>query len=152
MAERDLTERDAFRAARYFLEEFNERERSDAIMLLIGWMSEGTWEHDPLETNDPAQWGKWSGAVDRVVAARLSALDAEHDVQVIESTEGPVRWRCSCGAGAGGWFPTTENAENEALRYVRSATGADRSGARTTSRQEARTLLRRSPRDRPRST
>ena len=70
MAERMLTEREAFHAARYFLEKFNERERSDALMLLIGWMREGSWDHDPLETDDPAQWHDWVASVDRVVAER----------------------------------------------------------------------------------
>jgi hypothetical protein len=68
--ERMLTEREAFRAARYFLEQFNEREHSQAVMLLIGWMEEGSWEHDALETDDPAQWHDWVASVDRVVAER----------------------------------------------------------------------------------
>jgi hypothetical protein len=72
MAERKLTEREAFHAARYFLQQFNERERSDAIMLLIGWMEEGFWEHDPLETSDPAQWHDWVACVDRVIAERAT--------------------------------------------------------------------------------
>jgi hypothetical protein len=70
MAERVLTEREAFRAARYFFEQFNERERSDALMLLIAWMEEGTWDYDPLATSDPAQWHDWVASVDRVIAER----------------------------------------------------------------------------------
>src|SRR5260221_9148702 len=124
VAERSLTEREAFRASRCFLEQFNDCKGSDAVMLLIGWMEEGTWEHDPLEAHDPAQWGLWSRSVDRVVAARPGAVDAEHDVELIESTNGPVRWRCSCGAVAGGWFATIEQAEKEASRHVRAAAGA----------------------------
>ena len=54
--ERTLTEREAFRAARYFLEQFNECEHSEAIMLWIGWMEEDTWDSEPLVTADPAQW------------------------------------------------------------------------------------------------
>lgn len=69
--ERMLTEREAFRAARCFLEQFNERERLDAVMLLIGWMEEGSWEHGPLETADPAQWHDWVASVDRVIAERV---------------------------------------------------------------------------------
>jgi hypothetical protein len=70
MAERTLTEREAFRAARYFLEQFNERERSEAIMLLTAWMEEGTWPHDRQETADPAQWADWVASVDRVIDER----------------------------------------------------------------------------------
>ena len=70
MSERVLSEREAFRAARYFIEQFNERERSDALMLLVGWMAEGTWPTDPLETSDPAQWHDWVSCVDRVVGER----------------------------------------------------------------------------------
>ena len=40
MADRMLTERQAFRAARYFIEQINEREKSDALMLWLGWMEE----------------------------------------------------------------------------------------------------------------
>jgi hypothetical protein len=69
MTERILTEREAFQAARYFLEQFNERERSEAIMLLITWMM---WEHDPPETSDPAQWHDWTACVDRVIAERAT--------------------------------------------------------------------------------
>jgi hypothetical protein len=50
----------------------NERERSDAIMLLIRWMEEDSWEHDPLETSDPAQWHDWVTCVDRVIAERAT--------------------------------------------------------------------------------
>jgi hypothetical protein len=50
MADRLLSEREAFRAARYFLEQFNEREKSDRFSMLIGWMHEGDWG-DPLETS-----------------------------------------------------------------------------------------------------
>jgi hypothetical protein len=70
MPERTLTEREAFRAARYFLEQFNQRERSDALDLLVSWMQEGTWEHDPGETLDPAQWYDWASCVDRVISER----------------------------------------------------------------------------------
>jgi len=70
VTDRLLTEREAFRAARFFLEQFNEREKSEALMLLIGWMEEGTWATDPLETSDPAQWHDWTASVDRVLAAR----------------------------------------------------------------------------------
>ncbi len=69
MGDRILTEREAFRAARFFLEQFNEREHSDAILLLISDMEEGTWEN-PLETSDPAQWHDWVASVDRVIADR----------------------------------------------------------------------------------
>jgi hypothetical protein len=70
MAERMLTEREAFRAARYFLEQWNEREQSTGVMLLISDMAEGTWEKDPLMTSDPAQWHDWVASVNRVVADR----------------------------------------------------------------------------------
>jgi hypothetical protein len=70
MADRMLTEREAFRAARYFLEQFNEREKSEGLMLLIHWMDEGSWPEDPLMTADPAQWHDWVASVDRVVAGR----------------------------------------------------------------------------------
>lgn len=65
--ERMLSERDAFRAARYFIEQFNEREHSETLMLLVGWMAEGTWPRDPLTTADPAQWHDWVASVDRVL-------------------------------------------------------------------------------------
>lgn len=71
--ERMLTEREAFRAARYFLEQFNEREKSDAVALLIGWMDDGWWEHEPAETFDPAQWHDWTAQVDKVIAERNSS-------------------------------------------------------------------------------
>ncbi len=70
MGQRTLTEREAFRAARYFLEQFNAREHSDAVMMLIAWMEEGTWEHNPGDTSDPAQWHDWVACVDRVIADR----------------------------------------------------------------------------------
>jgi hypothetical protein len=66
MTERVLTEREAFRVARCFIQQFNEREKSDALDLWIGWMEEGSWE-DPLETWDPAQWHDWVRCVDRVL-------------------------------------------------------------------------------------
>ena len=70
VTERVLTEREAFRAARKFLEQFNERENCEPIMLLIAWMAEGTWETNSLETADPAQWFDWVQTVDRVIAER----------------------------------------------------------------------------------
>lgn len=70
MADRLLTEREGFRAARCFLEQFNERENSEAVELLIGWMKEGAWPDDPLETADPAQWSDWVAAVERAIAER----------------------------------------------------------------------------------
>ena len=70
VSEQMVTEREAFRAARYFLEQFNERERSEALELLVGWMSESLWDHDPLETSDPAQWHDWVASVDRVIEER----------------------------------------------------------------------------------
>jgi hypothetical protein len=73
MSERILSEREAFRAARYFLTQFNDREHSEALMLLIGWMEEGTWNHDPGETVDPAQWHDWVACVDKVIAERSSS-------------------------------------------------------------------------------
>lgn len=124
MEDRTLTEREAFRAARCFLEQFNEREHSDAIMLLIGWMEEGSWPHDPRETSDPAQWGDWSTSVDRVVAARPGAINVEHTVDTIESSDGHARWRCSCGAISAGWWPSHERAEKDATQHVSLATGA----------------------------
>jgi hypothetical protein len=65
--ERSLTEREAFRAARHFLEQFNAREKSGVLALLVSWMTEGGWEHDPLETADPAQWQDWVRWVDQVI-------------------------------------------------------------------------------------
>jgi len=124
MQERTLTEREAFRAARCFLEQFNEREHSEAIMLLIGWMEEGSWTHDSLETRDPAQWGDWSASVDRVVAARPGAINVEHTVDVVESSKGPAQWHCSCGAISGAWWPSLERGEIDAAQHVRLATGA----------------------------
>lgn len=70
MADRMLTEREAFRSVRYFIEQFNDREKSEALYLLVHWMEEGTWPRDPLETADPAQWHDWVKCVDRVVADR----------------------------------------------------------------------------------
>jgi hypothetical protein len=68
--QRILTEQEAFTAARYFLEQFNEREKSEALELLTGWMTQGGWPQDPAMTADPAQWHDWVAAVDRVVAER----------------------------------------------------------------------------------
>lgn len=68
MDERSLTEVDVFRAARYFIEQFNERENSDALTLLVHWMDSNGG--DPRETNDPAQWHDWVGSVNRVLAER----------------------------------------------------------------------------------
>jgi hypothetical protein len=70
IADRMLSEREAFRAARYFIEQFNEREKSDALTLWIGWMDEGTWDSDPSQTADPAQWHDWVASVDRVIEQR----------------------------------------------------------------------------------
>ena len=62
---RALSELQAFRAARLFLESFNEREGSEAIALLVTW----TAEHgDAPVSADPAQWHDWMEAVDRVLA------------------------------------------------------------------------------------
>ena len=59
-----LSERQAFRAARFFLEQFNERERSDALLLLVHWM-----DFAPDQTTyDPAQWADWVASVDRALA------------------------------------------------------------------------------------
>lgn len=68
MTTRTLTEREAFRAAREFLIQWNEREKSDGVWLLIGDMEEGSWEHAPLETSDPAQWHDWVKSVDKVLS------------------------------------------------------------------------------------
>jgi hypothetical protein len=62
-----LSERQAFRAARSFIEQFNDREKSEALMVLVGDMKEGTWPSDPLMTDDPARWHDWVKCVDRVV-------------------------------------------------------------------------------------
>ena len=65
MPVRMLSERQAFRAARYFLEQFNEREGSDALALLATWMIE---QDDSRVSADPAQWHDWVQVVDRVLA------------------------------------------------------------------------------------
>jgi hypothetical protein len=67
MSDRLLREREAFRAFRQFLQRFNEREKSEAIELLIGWMEEGSWPQFPLETRDPAQWHDSVKSVDELV-------------------------------------------------------------------------------------
>lgn len=72
MADRTLTEVEAFTAARLFIEQFNEREKSDALTLLIHWM-EADGE-DPTETNDPAQWHDWLSSVERALAGRAPQL------------------------------------------------------------------------------
>lgn len=59
MADRMLTEREAFRAARCFIQQFNEREKSDSLDLWVGWMEESTVSGDPEVTADPAQWHDW---------------------------------------------------------------------------------------------
>ena len=66
MGHRTLTEVEAFMAARFFIEQFNEREKSDALTLLLGWMDAAG--DDPTETNDPAQWHDWVRSVDRAIA------------------------------------------------------------------------------------
>ena len=70
MTDRTLTEREAFRAARYFIEQFNEREKSEALMLWVEWMQEGNSDSDLVTTSDPAQWHDWVACVDRVLAER----------------------------------------------------------------------------------
>ena len=65
MPVRMLSERQAFRAARYFLEQFNEREGSDALALFVGWMIE---QDESLASADPAQWHDWVQVVDHVLA------------------------------------------------------------------------------------
>lgn len=65
---RILDEAEAFKAARYFIEQFNDREKSDALLLLINWMTAPPEE--PTQTYDPAQWYDWVASVDRVVAER----------------------------------------------------------------------------------
>ena len=70
MVDRMLSEREAFRAARYFIEQFNEREKSETLELWIGWMDAAIGASDPAETADPAQWHDWVACVDRVVAER----------------------------------------------------------------------------------
>lgn len=72
--ERSMTEREAFRAARNFIEQFNSRENSDALQLLVNWMAEGLWDQDPFMTTDPAQWHDWVGSVDRVIVDRGEGL------------------------------------------------------------------------------
>jgi hypothetical protein len=71
MTERTLTEREAFVATWYFIEQFNEREKSDALAMWIDWVRVGDWD-DPLMTNDPAQWHDWVKCVERVVAERAA--------------------------------------------------------------------------------
>jgi hypothetical protein len=69
MTERNLTEREAFVATRYFIGQFNEREKSDMLAMWLNWTDVGDW-NDPLMTNDPAQWHDWVKCVDRVLAER----------------------------------------------------------------------------------
>lgn len=72
MADRTLTEIEAFTAARFFIEQFNEREKSDALTLLVHWMEADA--DDPTKTHDPAQWHDWVRSVDRVLAERAPEL------------------------------------------------------------------------------
>lgn len=74
---RTLDEREAFRACREFLSQYNQREKSEALDQLIRWMGEGSWEHDALETADPAQWHDWVRSVDQVVGQRQDIIRAE---------------------------------------------------------------------------
>jgi hypothetical protein len=67
MSDRLLVNEKRFRACRQFLQRFNEREKSEAIELLIGWMEEGSRPQSPLETRDPAQWHDWVKSVDELV-------------------------------------------------------------------------------------
>jgi hypothetical protein len=123
MEERMLTEREAFRAARCFLQQFNEREHSEAIMLLISWMEEDSWDNDPLETSDPAQWYDWVASVDRVVAERAWRDAPEHKVEVIEVGDGTASWTCSCGASSRGTrYNPVARARDRAQRHVDSMT------------------------------
>ncbi len=62
-----LTVVQAFRAMRYFLEQYNQRERSESVGQLVRWTEQGTWE-DPESTADPAQWFDWVAAVERALA------------------------------------------------------------------------------------
>ena len=71
MANRTLTEVEAFTAARYFIDQFNEREKSDALTLLVHWM--GSDDEDATATNDPAQWHDWVRSVDRALAERAQS-------------------------------------------------------------------------------
>lgn len=70
MADRVLTEREAFRAARCFIKQFNQREKSEALELWVGWMEESTSPDDPYKTADPAQWEDWVRCVDQVISQR----------------------------------------------------------------------------------
>src|SRR4051812_1155570 len=70
VSERMLTEREAFHAARYFIEQFNERERYEGLYLWVADMAEEGWPNDPEVTADPAQWHDWVACVDRVLSER----------------------------------------------------------------------------------
>ena len=72
MEERVLTQREAVKAARYFLEQFNEREKSEGIELLIGWMTRDRGSTIRWRHQIPAQWHDWvtTPVVDRVMAER----------------------------------------------------------------------------------
>ena len=70
MTDRTLTEREAFRAVRYFIEQFNEREKSPVLALWLNWMDDGSAHTPPQETWDPAQWSDWTACVDRVLSER----------------------------------------------------------------------------------
>ena len=123
MEERTLSEREAFRAARVFLEQFNGREHSEAILLLISWMEEDSWDHDPLETSDPAQWADWVASVDQVIAERAWRDAAEHRVDVIEFVDGTATWSCSCGASSRETrYNPVARARQRAQRHVDSMT------------------------------
>lgn len=64
-----MTVEQAFRACREFIRQFNERERSETLTLLVeSWMEQGVSDHDPLETGDPAQWHDWLSSVERTLA------------------------------------------------------------------------------------
>jgi hypothetical protein len=67
MTEPTLTVQQAFQAMRHFLEQFNEREHSESIVLLLDWMTQGTWA-DPQMTADPAQWHDWLASVERALS------------------------------------------------------------------------------------
>jgi hypothetical protein len=61
--EEGLSVEQAFRAKRYFLKQFDERDHSENIAMLLRWT-----ELDPTNggvTYDPAQWHDWLAAIER---------------------------------------------------------------------------------------
>jgi hypothetical protein len=66
MSNNNLSEKEAYMAMLYFLEEYNRRGRSDEMEMLLGSMGFFLWADNT--PNDLAMWSEWLEAVEKVKA------------------------------------------------------------------------------------